>query len=160
MGQRGPQPGGQRIGGRARGTLNKSTVLAQHALQTVQERLLDLRCDPLAVVVALVQDADVELEVRARYATELLRYLYPKLSNIEVVDDRATTSDFLMLREIVDAYQAWKREQGLPLAGELPDKPPSDPYRRRYLFRPPPAESQPATNGTANGHPKKNGREE
>ena len=68
--------------------------------------------------------------------------------NIEIeFNSNRSREEWAKVREQV--RQAWKREQGLPLAGELPDKPPSDPYRRRYLFRPPPAESQPATNGLA-----------
>ena len=148
---------GERRGGRAKGTPNLDP-----ARRTMREILTSLNHDAVLALVLQAQDEDTDPALRAKINLELVEYLYPKLKSIEIKDDSAGKSDFLMVREMLAAYRAWRPEQGLPEIGALPDRPPTEPYQRRYLFdRPASGEAAPgaephapppsAPTGTPNG---------
>src|SRR3989442_12137444 len=130
---------GERRGGRAKGTPNLDP-----ARRTMREILTSLNHDAVRALVLQAQDEDTDPALRAKINLELVEYLYPKLKSIEIKDDSAGKSDFLMVREMLAAYRAWRREQGLPEIGALPDKPPTEPYQRRYLFDRPAQAGPPA----------------
>ena len=72
----GRKPGTPKTGGRKQGVPNKSTA-------AVAERLRELHCDPVTGLATLAMDETVDVAVRARIYTELLKYLAPQLRSIE-----------------------------------------------------------------------------
>src|ERR1043166_8938655 len=119
----GSAPGEYRGGGRRSGHPNNTP-----AHRTVREILASLDHDPIVAMVRQAQDEETAPEIRARLNTDLSCFLYPKLKSIEVKADLTDASDFLMVREMLAAYRAWRREQGLPQIGALPDTPPTEPF--------------------------------
>ena|SRR3989442_1928650 len=133
-----PRLPGQLDHGRQKGTPNKRT-------QDARELLEGLGCEPLAGMARIAMDEEQDIELRARMYAELAPYLYPRRKSIEVQADVTDASDFLQLRELLTSYRAWKREHGLPLAGTLPERPPTVPYGEAEPEDPP--SPTPAGNG-------------
>ncbi len=67
---------GERRGGRAKGTPNKSTL-------SVQERLRELGCDPIAGMALIAMDEGSSHELRGKMFAELAQYVWPKRKAIE-----------------------------------------------------------------------------
>lgn len=67
---------GERRGGRRRGTPNKRSIEAQHALKR-------LKFDPLRKAVALYDDPVTPVEQRVKIALELLQYCYPRRKAVD-----------------------------------------------------------------------------
>lgn len=67
---------GKKTGGRVKGSLNKRRV-------DVQERILELGCDPIEGMAAIALDNEAPLELRARMFSELAQYIWPKLRSVE-----------------------------------------------------------------------------
>ena len=70
---------GIKTGGRAKGTLNKAN-------EQVQERLKELKCDPIEgmVNIANMSMESKDYELAAKMYKELAQYVAPKLRSIEV----------------------------------------------------------------------------
>lgn len=65
-----------RRGGRQKGTPNKSSLIAR-------ERIADLGCDPLMILVNIAQDEGVDPAVRVNAAKKLVDKCYPDLKAID-----------------------------------------------------------------------------
>lgn len=72
-----PVPKGTRVGGRKKGTPNKSTRLAAEILSS-------LKCDPLQGMVSLAMDKKNTPELRGKMFSDLAQYVHPRLKSVEM----------------------------------------------------------------------------
>lgn len=71
-----PKGSGLGKGGRPKGVLNKRTV-------EVEQRLLELGCDPILGMAKIATNPKVAIELRAKMYAELAAYVYPKRKAVE-----------------------------------------------------------------------------
>src|SRR5438477_7927370 len=60
-----------KTGGRQKGTPNKATL-------AINEKLVELGCDPIAILARICMNEKSPLDARIRCAVELSSYVYPK----------------------------------------------------------------------------------
>ena len=71
---------GKKTGGRVAGTPNKiSTELRLRGLE-----LLEQKCDPISVMIGILEHPDCSLELRSKVAADLAKYLYVPKKAVEV----------------------------------------------------------------------------
>lgn len=67
----------RKTGGRAKGTPNKRTL-------DIQQRLDELKCDPIEGMARLAQDENASPELRGRMFSELAQYVAPKRKAVDL----------------------------------------------------------------------------
>ena len=98
----GRPPGLPKTGGRAKGTLNRSSV-------ALREKLASLNCDPAGELVRIAQDSTTSTVLRAHIYSTLLPYAHPKRKPMDEADEERLTL----------AGQAISPEEALDLARDL-----------------------------------------
>ncbi len=85
---------GQKTGGRVKGTPNKKTA-------EILDILAGLKCDPIAGMVHIAENLDLEISVRLNAYKELAQYAYPKrkaieyTGNIEIISHEEALAELL-----------------------------------------------------------------
>jgi hypothetical protein len=102
------QKGRPKTGGRVAGTPNKIS-------RTVRERLEQAGVDPVGRLLALAENAECSLELKAKVFSDLCSYCFPKLKNVQL--SPPALSDFSLdeLREMLTKiHQARDPKAGKP----------------------------------------------
>jgi hypothetical protein len=87
---RGSLPG-ERRGGRAPGTPNRTTA-------EVSDKLAAIGFDPIAAMVAIATDPAADLALRGRMASELAGYVYPKRRAIDLTAETRSPGVTVVIR--------------------------------------------------------------
>ena len=83
MGNRGPDPGSQRIGGRQKGTPNKKTKELQERVKKFMSEQGIKNFDPLVALAGISVDKSTPLKLKVEALKELAQYLHPKRRAVE-----------------------------------------------------------------------------
>ena len=84
MGNRGPKPGSERVGGRQKGTPNKKTAELQDRVKKFMNSMGIKNFDPLVALAGISQDKATPLKLKVEALKELTQYYHPKRRAIEV----------------------------------------------------------------------------
>jgi len=83
MGNRGPKPGSERIGGRQKGTPNKKTQELQERVKKFMKNMGIKDFDPLVALAGISQDKGTPLKLKVEALKELTQYFHPKRRAVE-----------------------------------------------------------------------------
>lgn len=95
----------RKTGGRVAGTPNKRTL-------DIQQRLDELKCDPIEGMAKLAQDKSNTPELRGRMYSELAQYVAPKRKAIELAAEVNNTVEYPHIAT-ADELLAMMRKNGI-----------------------------------------------
>lgn len=81
-----------KTGGRKKGTPNKASL-------AIEQKLVALGCDPVAILAGIAMDEKAPLEARIRCASDLLSYCYPKRRPLDSPSPQPSNCEMKMIVE-------------------------------------------------------------
>jgi hypothetical protein len=115
MGNRGPKPGSERIGGRQKGTPNKKTAELQDRVKKFMNSMGIKNFDPLVALAGISQDKSTPLKLKVEALKELSQYFHPKRRAVEfsgeqTINVQEKQEKLKELDKLIDKLQIEKTE--------------------------------------------------
>ena len=115
MGNRGPKPGSERVGGRQKGTPNKKTVELQDRVKKFMNAMGIKNFDPLVALAGISQDKSTPLKLKVEALKELSQYFHPKRRAVEfsgeqTINVQEKQQKLKELDELIEKLQIEKTE--------------------------------------------------
>ena len=115
MGNRGPKPGSERIGGRQKGTPNKKTQELQERVKKFMKNMGIKDFDPLVALAGISQDKGTPLKLKVEALKELSQYFHPKRRAVEfsgeqTINVQEKQQKLKELDELIEKLQIEKTE--------------------------------------------------
>lgn len=115
MGNRGPKPGSERVGGRQKGTPNKKTAELQDRVKKFMNAMGIKNFDPLVALAGISQDKSTPLKLKVEALKELSQYFHPKRRAVEfsgeqTINVQEKQQKLKELDELIEKLQIEKTE--------------------------------------------------
>ena len=115
MGNRGPKPGSERVGGRQKGTPNKKTAELQDRVKKFMNSMGIKNFDPLVALAGISQDKSTPLKLKVEALKELSQYFHPKRRAVEfsgeqTINVQEKQQKLKELDELIEKLQIEKTE--------------------------------------------------
>ena len=115
MGNRGPKPGSERVGGRQKGTPNKKTAELQDRVKKFMNSMGIKNFDPLVALAGISQDKATPLKLKVEALKELSQYFHPKRRAVEfsgeqTINVQEKQQQLKELDELIEKLQIEKTE--------------------------------------------------
>ena len=115
MGNRGPKPGSERVGGSQKGTPNKKTAELQDRVKKFMNSMGIKNFDPLVALAGISQDKATPLKLKVETLKELSQYFHPKRRAVEfsgeqTINVQEKQQKLKELDELIEKLQIEKTE--------------------------------------------------